>query len=350
MSGTAPERLDRFMARANAAYYAGRDPFADFITAPEISQMFGEILGAWVAVTWQGMGRPDPFVLAEAGPGRGTLMADMMRLMARVAPDCHEAARVHLVETSPRLREVQRAALAGRTAHLPAWHDAIDALPEGPMILLANEFLDALPIRQFVRTEAGWSERFVQGVGFVDLPAGDLPDGPFDRPVPAGEILECCPAALDVARGLAARFARSPGTALLIDYGYDGAVWGDTLQALRDGQPAWPLADPGLADLTAHVDFAAFAHAAVGAACHGSVTQGTLLARLGLFARAGQLARNRSPVEAHAIHDAAQRLAAPDRMGRLFKALAMTSPGLPVPPGFAAAPGMAADEGERHEP
>ncbi|MBB2164945.1 class I SAM-dependent methyltransferase [Gluconacetobacter sp. 1b LMG 1731] len=338
MSGAAPERLDRFMARANAAYYAGRDPFADFITAPEISQMFGEILGAWVAVTWQGMGRPDPFILAEAGPGRGTLMADMTRLLARVAPDCHGAARVHLVETSPRLCDVQRAALAGRTAHPVAWHETIAALPDGPMILLANEFLDALPIRQFVRTEAGWDERFVDGVGFVTLPAVDLPEGPFDRPVPEGEILECCPDALGVARLVAARFARSVGTALFIDYGYDGALWGDTLQALRDGQPAWPLADPGLADLTAHVDFAAFARAATGAACHGSVTQGALLAELGLFARAGQLARNRSPVEAHAIQDAAQRLAAPDRMGRLFRALAVTSPGLPVPPGFAVAP------------
>ncbi|MBB2172982.1 class I SAM-dependent methyltransferase [Gluconacetobacter asukensis] len=338
MSGTMPERLDRFMARANAAYYAGRDPFADFVTAPEISQMFGEILGAWVAITWQGMGRPDPFILAEAGPGRGTLMADMTRLLARVAPDCHAAARVHLVETSPRLREVQRAALAGRTAQPVAWHDRIEALSDGPVILLANEFLDALPIRQFVRTGAGWSERFVDGVGFVALPAGDLPEGPFDRPVPEGEILECCPEALAVARGLAARFARSPGTALFIDYGYDGALWGDTLQALRDGQPAWPLADPGLADLTAHVDFAALARAAAGAACHGSVTQGALLAGLGLFARAEQLARNRPPVEAHAIHDAAQRLAAPDRMGRLFKALAITSPGLPAPPGFAVEP------------
>lgn len=338
MSGTMPERLDRFMARANAAYYAGRDPFADFVTAPEISQMFGEILGAWVAITWQGMGRPDPFILAEAGPGRGTLMADMTRLLARVAPDCHAAARVHLVETSPRLREVQRAALAGRTAQPVAWHDRIEALPDGPMILLANEFLDALPIRQFVRAGAEWSERFVEGVGFVTLPAGDLPEGPFDRPVPEGEILECCPEALVVARGLAARFARSPGTALLIDYGYDGALWGDTLQALRDGQPAWPLADPGLADLTAHVDFAALARAAAGAACHGSVTQGALLAGLGLFARAEQLARNRPSVEAHAIHDAAQRLAAPDRMGRLFKALAITSPALPAPPGFAVEP------------
>ncbi|GBQ32525.1 hypothetical protein AA12717_4000 [Gluconacetobacter sacchari DSM 12717] len=339
MSGVAPERLDRFMARANAAYYARRDPFADFVTAPEISQMFGEILGAWVAVTWQGMGRPDPFLLAEAGPGRGTLMADMTRLLARVAPDCHAAARVHLVETSPRLRDAQRAALAERTAHPVAWHDRIADLPDGPMILLANEFLDALPIRQFVRAGAGWNERFVQGVGFVDQPAADLPEGPFDRPVPEGEILECCPEALEIARGLAARFARAPGTALVIDYGYDGALWGDSLQALRDGQPDWPLADPGQADLTAHVDFAAFAGAAAGAACHGSVTQGALLTALGLFARAGQLARGRSPVEAHAIHDAAQRLAAPDRMGRLFRALAITSPGLPAPPGFAVGPG-----------
>ncbi|WP_323993282.1 SAM-dependent methyltransferase [Nguyenibacter sp. L1] len=331
------------MARANATYYAGRDPFADFVTAPEISQIFGEILGAWVAVTWQAMGRPALFRLIEAGPGRGTLMADMLRLLARVAPDCHQAARVHLLEQSPRLRAVQHAALAGRGAWPVAWHAHLADVPEGPSILLANEFLDALPIRQFVRTADGWDERFVQGVGFVTVPAHDVPWGAaagelFGRPVPLGEILEFCPEALAVAESVAARLSHAPGAGLFIDYGYDGAIWGDTLQALRDGQPAWPLADPGQADLTAHVDFAAFAAAARqgGALCHGSVTQGAFLAGLGLFARAEQLARGRAAAEAHAIRDAAQRLAAPDRMGRLFKVLALTSPGLPAPPGFQA--------------
>ncbi|MBB2202712.1 class I SAM-dependent methyltransferase [Gluconacetobacter tumulisoli] len=340
MTASGGERLDRFMARANAAYYARRDPFADFATAPEISQMFGEILGAWVAVTWQGMGRPDPFLLVEAGPGRGTLMADMQRLLARVAPDCHAAAAIHLVETSPRLRAVQAGALDGRGVRPVAWHDRIEDVPDGPTILLANEFLDALPIRQFVRTAEGWDERFVQGMAFVTRPASDLPPGaPLDRPLPRGEVLEVCADALGVARTIAARLRRAPGVALFVDYGYDGALWGDTLQALRDREPAWPLADPGQADLTAHVDFACFAAAAraAGADIHGSVTQGALLTGLGLFVRAEQLARGRPPVEAHAIRDAAQRLAAPDRMGRLFKALVVASPGLPPPPGFAPA-------------
>ena len=161
----APERLDHFMARANATYYSRRDPFADFTTAPEISQIFGEIIGAWMAVVWESLGRPDPVILAEAGPGRGTLMADARRLTLRVAPAFHAAARVHFIETSPRLRAEQ-----GLRVPDAVWHDGLDSLAAGPMILVANEFLDALPIRQF-RHEAGhWLERHVQDGAFVELP------------------------------------------------------------------------------------------------------------------------------------------------------------------------------------
>ncbi len=332
---TAPaERLDRFMARANAAYYATRDPFADFATAPEISQAFGEILGAWAAVAWRAMGAPDPVLLVEAGPGRGTLLADALRLVARVAPDFAASLRLHLVETSPRLRAIQAAALPG---HAVTWHDRIEDVPVGPLILLANEFLDALPIRQLVRTGTGWSERHVEAGGFA-LRDGAPPPAPLDgRAVAPGEVLELCEPALAVVRHLSDRLAREPGAALFLDYGPDRPGNGDTLQALRDGRPADPLANPGSADLTAHVDFPALRDVALscGAAVRGPVGQGAFLSELGLFARTERLARDRSPAEARALVDAAHRLAAPDRMGRLFKAMALCHPSLASLPGFA---------------
>ncbi len=330
----APERLDRFMARANAAYYATRDPFADFATAPEIAQAFGEVLGAWAAVAWHLMGSPDPVLLAEAGPGRGTLLADALRPLARVAPDLVAALRLHLVETSPRLRAIQAAALPG---HAVTWHDRVETLPDGPLILLANEFLDALPIRQLVRTEAGWSERHVGPAGFV-LQEAEPPPPPLDRrAVDPGGVLELCEPALAVVRHLGTRLARQGGAALFLDYGPDIAGHGDTLQALRDGRPADPLADPGSADLTAHVDFPACRDAALaaGAAVRGAVGQGAFLAELGLFARTERLARDQPPAQARALVEAAHRLAAPDRMGRLFKAMALCHPSLPALPGFA---------------
>ena len=315
------ERLDVFMARANALYYANHDPFADFTTAPEISQAFGEVLGAWSAVTWEAMGRPDPVVLAEAGPGRGTLMADALRTVAKVAPAFRAALRLHLVETSARLRAMQASVLPG-----PTWHDRVEDLPAGPMILLANEFLDALPIRQFVRRSDGWAERHVHEGAFVDLPCSDL-----QRDVPDGTVLEQREPAL--ARHLGDRLRSAPGVALFLDYGPFASGPGDSLQALRDGRPADPLTEPGSADLTAHVDFAAFARES-GLPSHGPVPQGKFLARLGLFARIHRLAQTVPPREGLRLTEAGRRLAEPDRMGALFKALALTSPGMPIPAGF----------------
>ncbi|MBS0559667.1 MAG: SAM-dependent methyltransferase [Proteobacteria bacterium] len=324
------ERLDRFMARASAAYYATHDPFADFTTAPEISQIFGELLGAWAAVTWRQLGAPAPVVLAEAGPGRGTLMADALRAVRAVAPDFAAALRVHLVETSPRLRAVQAARLPDA-----AWHGRIEDLPDGPLILLANEFLDALPIRQFVRRGAGWAERHVADGQFVEV-AAEPPEA-WDGA--EGEVREVCEIALALAAHLGARFAAAPGAALFLDYGPEASAPGDSLQALRGGRPADPLADPGAADLTAHVDFAALARAArrAGAAAHGPLPQGAFLTRLGLYPRTTRLARGQAPARALELMEGARRLAEPDRMGRLFKALALCHPAAPIPPGFEAA-------------
>ena len=317
------ERLDAFMARANALYYAHHDPFADFVTSPEISQIFGELLGAWAVVVWESMGRPNPVVLAEAGPGRGTLMADALRLIRRMAPDFAAALQVHLIETSPRLRGEQARLLGGVT-----FHDCSEDLPPGPLILLANEFLDALPIRQFIR-RAEWMERFVIDGAFVDQPTDlALPEAE------AGQIFEICEPARSIASHFARRFLSQPGAALFIDYGPARSDFGDSLQALRNRETADPLVDAGEADLTAHVDFQALAEAAPGADVHGPEPQGKFLIRLGLFQRMGALARTQQPREAMTTIASARRLVEPDAMGQLFKVLAITSPGLPPPPGF----------------
>ena len=326
------ERLDAFMARANAAYYATRDPFADFTTSPEISQVFGEVLGLWSAVMWTMLDRPSPVLLVEAGPGRGTLMADALRAIRRAMPDFAASLRVHLIETSPRLRDAQARVIPDAT-----WHDALSSVPDGPFILLANEFLDALPIRQFVRRGDGWTERWVLGGSWVERGHDGMA---WPDLVPDGTIIERGDAAQAFIRQVAERLTAAPGAALFLDYGPEHSAPGDSLQALRGGTPADPLADPGSADLTAHVDFAALAAVASGwgARTYGPVPQGMFLARLGLFQRANRLAQGRSPAEASAIMRAARRLGAPDGMGRLFKVLAITRNDLADPPGFDADP------------
>jgi SAM-dependent MidA family methyltransferase len=319
------ERLDAFMARAAAAYYRDRAGLGrDFTTAPEMSQAFGECLGLWCAVTWQAMGAPPRVVLAELGPGRGTLMADALRAVREMVPAFASAAELHLVETSPRLRQAQACLLAGAS-----WHDDTASLPPGPMILLANEFFDALPIRQFVRRGTGWRERHVAEGAFVEQPCD------HDEDAPEGAVREVNAAGLACAAHLGARLATQGGAALILDYGPAETGLGDTLQALRDNARADPLAAPGTADITAHVDFAGLAGAAgqAGAATHGPLPMGLFLQRLGLMARSAMLARA-APTQAGSILSAAQRLVAPEGMGRLFKALALTHPGLPAPAGF----------------
>ena len=320
-------------------YYSTRDPLGragDFTTAPEISQMFGELLGLALAQAWIDQGRPDSFTLAEPGPGRGTLMADALRAM-RAVPGMADAARVHLVETSPTLRARQRAALPGRDV---VWHDSADTLPDAPLYLIANEFFDALPIRQFRRAGDLWSE--VQ-VGLRDnrLTFGTSPPAPLpalDHRLPDtrdGDIVELCPALPAIAGAIARRIATHGGVAIVIDYG-DWRSLGDTLQALRGHAPANPLANPGGADLTAHVDFQALARAfrAVGAAVTGMTAQGRLLERLGIAERSAVLARGLSGAALDSHLAARHRLTHPSQMGTLFKAIACHPQGTPPPPGF----------------
>lgn len=328
------ERLDAFMARANAAYYAKHDPFADFTTAPEITQVFGEMLGLWAAVVWQSLGAPDPVLLVEAGPGRGTLMVDALRAIERAMPAFRAALRLHLIESSPRLREQQAKMLPDAQ-----WHTGLATVPPAPLILLANEFLDALPIRQFVRRGDAWAERFVADGRFVEVAssAPPRPNGGGTFGVPDGAILEYNASSRDFVGAVAQRLVTHPGAALFLDYGPAVSAPGDSLQALRAGQPTDPLGPLGEADLTAHVDFAALADTArvAGATVHGPLPQGVFLTRLGLFQRTGVLARRQAPARAAAMIDAASRLAEPDRMGRLFKALALSSPLTKALPGFA---------------
>ena len=322
------ERLDHFMARATADYYAMRDPFQDFATSPELSQAFGECLGLWAAVTWQALGRPDPVLLVECGPGRGSLMADALRAIAEMMPEFRMALRVHLVETSLRLRKVQAEKLGAIDI---TWHAEVTTLPKAPMILLANEFLDALPIRQFIYRGGVWYERFVAHGGFIEIPS----DIALAEPAPEGAVQEVNEAALGFAAWLGTRLTRDGGAALIIDYGPAESAFGDSLQAMRAGQRVDPLSAPGQVDITAHVDFAAFAAAAraAGSGTHGPLPQGVFLQRLGFMTRAAMLAQL-NPTRTQAQLLAAHRLTAPEAMGRLFKVLALCDSRLPIPAGF----------------
>jgi NADH dehydrogenase [ubiquinone] 1 alpha subcomplex assembly factor 7 len=346
------EYMDEALGNAEHGYYATHDPLGaagDFITAPEISQVFGELIGAWCAEVWRAMGAPNPVRVVELGPGRGTLAADARRTWRQVAPALAMAARLHLVETSPVLRARQRAALAtAETA--PAWHAALAEVPNGPMILLANEFFDALPVRQYVRRACAWYERLVgiasrgEGFVFVDGPATDLPhdmNSPALDTADEGAILELCHPAEALAADIGTRLADHGGAALIVDYGPAHSALGETLQAVRSHHYADPLAAPGQADLSHHVDFRRLRVAAerAGARAWGPIPQGLFLGRLGLAARAEALvAAAQSTSQAEAIREAVHRLVHPGRMGVLFKAVAIAHPSLPAPPGFAASP------------
>ncbi len=326
--------VEDWMAACNAHYYAhAPGPGRDFATAPEISQVFGELIGLWAADLWQRTGRPEGLRLVELGPGRGTLMADALRAAARAGLT---PGAVALVESSPRLRAEQSARIPGAS-----WHDRLDDVPAGaPAIVLANEFLDALPVRQLERAGGQWRERCVAtaGEGFAPVAgpvAGPAPVPDAFRDAPEGTIVEVAAQGRALVAALAERLARDGGAALIIDYGHEGPAPGDTLQALLAGAPASPWDAPGDADLSAQVDFAAIADAARAAGCavHGPRPQGVFLEALGLHVRTAALARAH-PAEAARLKAAAVRLTAPTQMGALFKALAITAPGWPMPAGF----------------
>ena len=329
-----PIGLDRYMAlclsHPEHGYYATRDPLGargDFVTAPEISQMFGELIGAWAAVLLAGMSGPTKPCLVELGPGRGTLMSDALRALkaAGVGFD------LHLVETSPVLRALQAERLAEAR---PTFHDHVASLPEAPLLVVANEFFDALPVRQFVRTSLGWCERRVGlgGDGALAFGLDPEPDPQITAEAPEGAVLTVPGAALTAMRDLARRLVRDGGALLAIDYGHDRAGFGDTLQAVAGHRFADPLARPGEADLTVHVDFSALGRAAAaeGAAVHGPVPQRDFLLALGLEARAARLEARASAAQAAAIAAAVARLTDPDPrgMGALFKVLGVSHPAL----------------------
>jgi len=317
-------------------YYTTRDPLGaggDFTTAPEISQMFGELLGLCLAQTWIDHGAPAPFALAELGPGRGTLMADILRA-TRGVPGFHAGAEVHLVEVSPALRTRQAEALTG---HSPLWHDRIESLPDLPLFLVANEFFDALPIRQFLRTGGVWAERVVGATG-DRLAFGLTPPVPLAslshrlEDTDEGDLVEVSAAADAVAEQIGARVAEHGGAAVIVDYG----GWrsrGDTLQALRAHAKVDPLDAPGTADLTAHVDFETITGAGrrSGAAVTAMTPQGVLLERLGIVERARALAGGGRSDLVAAAH---RRLTHPQEMGDLFKATALYRADRPPPPGL----------------
>ncbi len=326
-----PIPVAQFMAAANAHYYATRDPLGatgDFVTAPEISQMFGELIGLWLADLWDRAGRPELHYV-ELGPGRGTLAKDALRAMAKAGL----MPPVHFVETSPALRAAQAQAVPHAQ-----WHDDVTSLPEdAPLLIVANEFFDALPVYQIVRRGEAWHERLVacQDTMFLPIAGKAVPDDIVPealRDAAAGSIIESSPASVAIVRALAKRLAAQGGAALIVDYGYDGPAVGETLQAVKGHGFANPFDNPGDQDLTAHVDFATLAGMAElsGAAVHGPVAQGDFLGLLGIAERAAALARAQ-PDRGGDLAEAHRRLTHPSEMGALFRAMALIGKGWPAP-------------------
>jgi NADH dehydrogenase [ubiquinone] 1 alpha subcomplex assembly factor 7 len=331
-----PISIAKFMAAANAHYYGSRDPFGkdgDFITAPEISQMFGELIGLWMADLWIRAGRPHVHYV-ELGPGRGTLAADALRAMASVGLK----PQVHLVETSPVLKQAQQALLPDAI-----WHEHILTLPEdAPLMIIANEFFDALPIHQLYRYGENWHEREIDCIDEkLEAVVGKLlPDDIIPaslREAEQGSVIETCPEAVAVMRTLSTRIGAQGGAAIIIDYGHEGPQVANTLQAVRNHCYADPFANPGEQDMTAFVDFATLGAMAelCGLRVQGAVGQGQWLHELGLEARAESLIAAQ-PDRAETIRAAADRLASAEQMGTLFRVMAVTAMDWPVPEGFAA--------------
>jgi NADH dehydrogenase [ubiquinone] 1 alpha subcomplex assembly factor 7 len=336
-------------------YYMSRDPFGragDFITAPEITQMFGELIGLWAASVWRLMGSPDNVRLVELGPGRGTLMHDALRA-ARVLPEFRAAIVAHLVEISPVLRERQQATLTDVDVPMH-WHDSVSEVPDGPLIVIANEFFDALPVSQTIRTFNGWYERTVEidrhghlvfGIANEPLPLFENLLPPQIRDAPLGTIYEwrSDSLALEIAR----RIVSQGGAGLVVDYGYTEPGIGETLQAVQGHDFVSPLATPGRADITAHVDFWTLGRAieSMGAQLHGPVTQAEFLGSLGIARRAAALRANATPAKADEIDEAVARLVRGGRtgMGALFKVLGFGAMALGALPGFESAAAAGGD-------
>lgn len=345
-----PMPIGQYMAlclgHAQHGYYMTRDPFGrrgDFITAPEISQMFGELVGLWAAAVWQQMGGPSRVQLIELGPGRGTMMRDALRA-AQIVPEFHAAVAVHLIEVSPVLVQRQREALSGLGVPI-SWHPSLDDVPQGPLIVVANEFFDALPVCQTVKLDDGWHERVIKIDKSGNLAFGTARDRiaqferllpPRVRNAPDGACYEWRPpqAALELGR----RIARDGGAALVIDYGHSESGLGDTFQAVGEHTYADPLSMPGNVDLTAHVDFEVLADTVecMGARAHGPLSQREFLLRLGIAARAETLKASAAPEAAQGIDSALARLTGSGRaeMGELFKVIAFGDPTLGSLPGF----------------
>ena len=330
-----PMPIDRYMGLCLGhplhGYYMTRDPFGeqgDFMTAPEISQIFGELIGVWCAAAWDAMGKPAQFNLVELGPGRGTLMADILKA-AKVMPGFREAARIHLVEMSPILRRLQKQKLGQVT-----WHDTFADVPEGPLLLIANEFFDAIPLRQFEKRHGKWLERCVGAEGMGFMPAA------LDNAQGAnGDVIEFAPQRSGIAQEIGQRLARDGGCALIIDYGHLQTAPGDTLQAVRAHEYVAVTDRPGESDITSHVDFEALAKAfrQGGAVVYPAITQRAFLLAMGLEQRAAILSSKADANSREILDRAVARLAGETEMGNLFKVMAATSANLPMPYPFGAA-------------
>ncbi|ATU90896.1 class I SAM-dependent methyltransferase [Phyllobacterium zundukense] len=340
IEATGPISVADYMAMClfdrDAGYYTTREPFGkdgDFITAPEVSQMFGELVGVWCVNAWQALGTPSKFVLCEIGPGRGTLMKDLIRSVRRIAPDFVAAVKIHMVEISDRLTQIQQTTLAEYQGAI-GWYKQFADIGSGPLILVANELFDAIPSRQYVKTKGRFVERMIAldvdqnlvlaaGTGTIDQtllpPAKDI--------APEGSVFEIAPARSALMQEVAGRIHRERGAALLFDYGHLQQGFGDTLQALSRHSAVDVLHIPGAADLTTHVDFYSLAQAARAEGCKTSATtQGEFLIAMGLLDRAGALGQGKSDAFQDQIRADVERLAGPDQMGTLFKVLCVTDP------------------------
>jgi len=317
----------------------------DFITAPEISQVFGELIGAWLAERWTSLGRPAPINLVELGPGRGTLLADALRVTRKLS-DLQQALRIHLVEINPQLRAQQRDRLAAIGCHAIEWHEQLADVPAGPVLLVANEFFDALPVRQLQAVRGGWSERMIGvdpagGLRFAVAPGPSplavlLPPQLASAQFAAGTVAEIAPQRERLMHDIAGRLCIDPGCALILDYGRAESGPGATLQAVRAHRQVDVLDRPGESDLSAHVDFAALVRTAraAGALAWGPSSQRHFLLALGIEARAAALQRDKSAETARDLRLGVDRLIDPAGMGTLFQAVAIGSPGSPAPAGF----------------